>query len=439
MGKGGGGGGGGSTQIKPTGIVSVNQPDVNYSINQAMGLSDWLSRFLGSDMNLSNWATNIATGGAPGTQAAVSAQDWALGKTATRPGATQTYGGVQSGSLIDQVLQTILQERAATGQIAPIQQNLQALYGQETGQAGWDWTTGQQLLGQGQDMVGQGEQMLQQATTGTGLYPSQQAMIDAQVNAAQNQMRQNLGTMGLGTSTMGAELGGQIGLQGAATAGQLVQQNIAAAQQQQQLGLSQEQVAQQQFQLGAAMQQIAQGNLQLQGGLAETYFNELGKIATQYQGLQAQAWSEAMQSKAVVSQLLQNIAQFEEVQLGGEQQFLQASEANANVSVNQASINAGVQERNQQAQQQGMSGLFQGLGSLFGGGGGGGGLGGLFGGGAAGGAIDALGTLGDEGLIGSMGLGGLGSGIGGALSAIGGTAIGGTTIGGIASALTAAF
>jgi hypothetical protein len=343
--------------------------------------------------------------------------------------------------LIDQALQAMQGEKAATGQLAPIASALQGLYGQEQGQMGISEAQRAADQARANALSQQGDVMLGQATTGTGLYPSQQAMIDAQVNAAKNTLAQNLGTMGLGTSTMGAELGGEIGLQGGATAGQLVQGNIAAAQQEQQLGLSAQQVAQQQQQMTEAFTQIAQGNTALQAGVQQQLFTQLGAIATQHQALQAQTFQEAMMGQGMVGQLMNSMAQAWGAQLGGEQQFLQASEANANVSVSQAQLQAGINAQNQQAASAGMGGLFQGLGALFGGGGGGGGgllggLGGLLGGG---GGAASLGTLGGAEAATAAGVGGggllgsLGGAIGGAVSGIG------SGIGAVASALTAAF
>lgn len=274
---------------------------------------------------------------------------------------------------------------------------------------------GTQLFNEGQGMIApanatieQGNQMVNQATTGTGLYPSQQAFVDQATKSQQAAIQQQMASEGLTSSTQNAQLQGQAAQQGAATAGALIQGNIAAGQAQIGLGDQQLSLAENWSQLGVATQQAA--------------ISAITTMASQSAGLQAQAWSQAMQGYGMIGQFLQtSMAGFGESNQGlGEE--LQASET-------QAQINAGVAAQQAQASSSGMSSLLGGVGQLLGGGQGGSGgligsLGGLLGGAgggiAAGGAATAAGASAIGAIGGAAGAaGGAGAGISAAATAIG--------------------
>lgn len=266
---------------------------------------------------------------------------------------------------------------------------------------------GTQLFNQGQGMIpmanstiAQGNQMVNQATTGTGLYPSQQAMVDQAVTSSQAAIQQQMASEGLTSSTQNAQLQGQAAQAGAATAGALIQGNISAGQSEVGLGNQQLNLAENWSQLGVATQQAA--------------ISAISNMATQSAGLQAQAWSQAMQGYGMIGQFLQTaMTGFGESNQGLAQEL--------SASTSQAQINAGVAQQQAASSSQGMSSMLGSLGSLLGQGSSLiGGLGGLAGAGGA--ALSAGGVA--AGAAGGLGAvagaaGGAGAGISAAVTAIG--------------------
>jgi hypothetical protein len=209
-------------------------------------------------------------------------------------------------------------------------------------------------------------------------------MIDSQVNSERAMMNQRLAGMGLGNSTMGTELNAEIGLQGAATGGQLEQGNIQLLQGEQGL-----------LQAGDTqvhnMQKDVFGQQAIMQGQQQSIFNQFGQMATQSQAVQTELFNQAMQGYGMVGSFLNNALAPYGMSMQGYGQQLQAE---AQSAANATSLLTS-QMQSQSSQAGMMGGLFQGLGSLFGSGGGGGGilgsLGGLFGGGSA--AIGAAGGI----------------------------------------------
>jgi hypothetical protein len=258
-------------------------------------------------------------------------------------------------------------------------------------------------LNEGQSILGQGQGMVNQATTGTGLYPSQQAMVNQAVQSQQAAIQQQMASEGLTSSTQNAQLKGQAAQQGAATAGQLIQGNIAAGQAQENVGISQENVgisqegvAQQQEQLGLGLGQLAQGFTQLGAATQQAAIGALATMASQSSQMQTNLWTEAMGGYGMVGQFLQTALAGFGASTQALQQYTQASETQQQLQF-QAQASAA------QASNSGMSSMLGGLGQLLGGGSGGGG-----------GLIGSLG-----GLLGGAG-GAAAAGIGGAASAAGG-------------------
>ena len=265
---------------------------------------------------------------------------------------------------------------------------------------------GTQLFNQGQSMIpgaqwliNQGEGMVNTGMTGTGLYPSQQAMVDQATKSQQAAIQQQEASEGLTSSTQNAQLKGQAAQQGAATAGALIQGNIQLGQSQIGLGQAQMSLAENWSQLGVATQQAA--------------IQAITTMASQSAGLQGQMWTEAMQGYGMVGQFLQSA-------MNGFGESSQSLGLELSASTAQAQLNAGIAQQQAASSNQGMGSLLGSLGSLLGGSGGGGsgGLGGLIGGlggAAAGAGLSAAGAAGAGGIAaGAAGVGG-----GAALTAIG--------------------
>jgi hypothetical protein len=269
---------------------------------------------------------------------------------------------------------------------------------------------GTQLYNEGQSLIpfanatlAQGNQMVSQATTGTGLYPSQQALVDQATKSQQAAIQQQMASEGLTSSTQNVQLQGQAAQQGAATAGALIQGNIAAGQAEIGLGDQQLSLAENWSQLGVATQQAA--------------ISAISNMATQSAGLQQQAWSQAMQGYGMIGQFLQTA-------MAGFGESSQSLGLELSASTAQAQLNAGVQAQQAQSSSSGMSSLLGSLGSLLGGSGSGGSggligsLGGLIGGAGAGAGIAAGGAAAAAG-AGGVAAGAAGIGGGAALTAIG--------------------
>jgi|SRR5271166_6238250 len=226
---------------------------------------------------------------------------------------------------------------------------------------------------EGTKLINQGESMLTQATTGTGLYPSQQAMIDEAVSSEKTNLSSALGGAGLGKSTQLTELQSEADLAGAATGGQLVQQNITAAQQQIALGQASQK-------LSLAGQTLTQG--------------EQAAIVQELQSLQTNFWTEAMQGYGALGSIIDSAGKSYGISLSAYNDVLQSEEANAanQTELAKAQLSADTSSSNS---------LMGALGSLFGQGGSGssllGSVGGAIGGGtaAAGSAAGTIGAVAD--------------------------------------------
>jgi hypothetical protein len=276
---------------------------------------------------------------------------------------------------------------------------------------------GQGIFNQGQGAFNTGTQMLNQARN-KGLFPAQQAEINQAVASQQAALQQQLGSEGLGQSTVAKQLAGQVKLSGAAAAGQLIQGNIQLAEGEQGVGLEGEQLGFQGEQLGTQVNQAL--------------YNEFAGIASQNAALQQQTWNEAMQGMGAFGTMLNATLQPFGYSMKTQEDVLQAN-------VSEADLQAKMSADQAQAAQQGFSSMMGGLGALFGQGGSGGsggilgGLGGLLGGGSGGlgAAAGGWGANIAEG-VGGTALAGSG-GLGGAIGGLGGS------IGGLISALGAVF
>lgn len=408
MGKGGGG---------SSGTPQINIPP---ALGSSGGLYDQVfnplgtfgTEQLGGLNSQANWAANLATGGnALGTNGSLPANGLLSdsGAQIYSPFTTTSgAGGAGTNSLLGPFLS----------------QQQQGIQGLEAGTI-----TGEKLLKQsnregkgllssvgglfneGNTLVGTGQQELQQATTGSGLFPSQQAEINQAVQSQQAAIQQQLSNEGLGSSTVKAQLQGQAKMSGAAAAGQLIQGNIQAAQQTISLGQTQYGIAQQQTALGQEAQKIS---LAAQEALS-TQFQAISQMSG---AEQAQLWSEAQQGYGTLGQMMNTTLNAFGYSMKTQEDVLQANEQ-------EAQIQAGIQSQQAQMAQQGASSMFGALGSLLGSGSGG-----------SGGLLGGLG-----GLLGSAGTSAVGAGGAGAFSgAIAGGASAGTgLIGSIGSALGALF
>jgi hypothetical protein len=218
-----------------------------------------------------------------------------------------------------------------------------------------------------------------------GLYPAQSAMIDAQTQAAQAATQQQLANMGLGASTQGTLLSGELAQQGAAAKGQLIQQNIQEAQAATALGQSAQQVYQQYLQLGQSAQNVAQNWTKL--GMGEqaismqeqqNQFSQFQQVAAQFAQAQSQFWTEGVQGMGMLGDMFKNVLSAYGLEANTLKQETDAS-------LQQAALDAQVEEASMKSQADASSSLFSGLGSLLGG------LGGA--GAAAGGGGSAIGGI----------------------------------------------
>lgn len=447
------GGGGGSVKM-PSGLGQIMKGGSNL-------LADYSSQLYAAPLGMANWAADIATGGnfvpstatGPGSNLfhGISAAGYP-GFTAGQSGMGTTGGGSAGssawgnnsllGPLLSQAWDAIKNQEAnantVPGMIGSANQAASTADAQSQGlynTGDWLMNNGVDMVGQGRGILGQGQQMVTDATTGTGLFKSQQAMVDQATKSQQAAITQQLASEGLSGSTMNAQMRGQAAQQGAATAGGLIQGNIAAGQAQEQVGISQEQagmsqeqVAQNNYNLAQGAQKIALGNRSLAAGEQQALSSELANIASQSSAIQQGMWNESVQGYGVLGQLMNTT--------------LSAYGVSTNVAAVEGNVSAGqasAQNAAASAGSQGFSSLLGGVGSLLGGGGGGGGgLGGLLGG--AGAAL--TGGSGIGGLSGVAGLGSgagvLGTSVGGALGGIG-SAIGGAgsaIVGGIGTVLS---
>jgi hypothetical protein len=432
----GGGGKKGGSSGGQTSTPSLNiPPGLLQSLSSESGLGSFGTSLFNPLASMTNWASNIATGGAStpiapsqetmiqtgpsitiGTGGPPGHDQWStsfdpqtgqITFTNSQTGGTfqQWYGSPQAQQYIPaaqlDAWGKLYQNRGATsagGTNAGMGPQLDAAWNQILSIPGLEaqtqaftnteTTQGNTLFGQGETLYGKGVTMLDQATTGEGLFPSQKAFVDQAVAAEQANAQQTLEAEGLGTSTASAVLKGEAQQQGAATAGQLVQGNIAAADQTIAAGQNQINLAQTAQKLALAGQELSLGETQTMAQLAL--------------GFQGQMWQEAIQGFGTIGQIMSAVGNIYGIDVSGYSAIM-----NAGVSVQQ--ITAQQQEAQAQLAAQAASSQGQGLGGLFssllgGGGGGGGGLGGLFG---------SIGGL-------------FGAGAAGTGAAVGGSAIAGT-------------
>lgn len=282
---------------------------------------------------------------------------------------------------------------------------LQSEAGTEFGNAQGEFgTAGTELSNAGTEFA-YAQQLQQELQRNKGLFPDQQALIQAQVNAGQNQTAQQLASQGLSQSTMGKELASEIGLQGAATGGQLIQGNLGLVNQAYGTANQAYSTANQAYSTANQANQIAN----LANGTALSgqgqFFQELASIGQQSLTAQSEFFQQAMSGYGGAGAALQNVLNPYGYQLQDYGSIISGSLGNAQIM-------AGLQNTSTQAQASGLSGLFSGLGSLLGGSSSGGGLLGGLGLSSAGGGLAGVGSA-----IGS-GASGLISGIGSAIGAL---------------------
>lgn len=353
---------------------------------------------------LANWAANIASGGNIQTAGTVpfngllpggGTQTFAPFTTTGTTGGTGLNPFTGAGGTGGQSFLSGLNAQQLGPFLANTVQNLINAQG-----------TTETMAGQGANELASGNQMLAQALGKTGLFPSQEAMIQQAVKTQQTQIGQQLAGEGLGNSTLLQSLKGQAALSGAATAGQLVQGNIQLAQTEQQMGSSVEQAV----------------------------YNQFANIASMSTALQQSMWQEAMTGYGELGNFMNGTLNAFGYSLKTQEDVLQANIAHAGNQVQLAQVNAEAQS----AQAQGFSQMLGGLGQLLGtssGSGGGllGGLSGLLGGGggAAGAGLGAAFSGGDIGTL----AGALSSIGGGSAAAAGGAGAAAGAGGGLLSGL----
>jgi hypothetical protein len=388
------------------GATHVNLPtNISKDANQGAAIGNFASNIFPSILSMTNWASDIATGGnAQGASGTISSGFVAGNDDFRVQGGTPTAftsgpgGGQESTVSAGQV--TSQQQAAQNAQDSLLGPFLTEAWGQ----VGQGKALQQELNIQAGQEQAQGNTMIKDAMTGDGLFPSQRAMIDQAVTAEQAAVASQLGAEGLASSTAAPILKGEVAQQGAASAGQLVQGNIA---------------------LGQASQKLAQGAEALSA-------QEQAALEQEAQGLQKQSWDEAMAGFGALGNMITSALSGFNLSLSGLSQYTQAEIASAGNATSAANA-AGAQSASA------FQTLGSGLGSILGGGSGGGGLlgslGGLFGGGGStiAGAVGAdAGAFGGISAVGSSIAGGAGAAAGGIGSALG-------SIGGIVAAIGSIF
>ena len=220
-----------------------------------------------------------------------------------------------------------------------------------------------------------------------GLFPNQQALIDAQTKSAQAAITQQLANEGLSGSTQAAELTGEIGQQGAAEAGQLIQGNIGLAQNWNTIAQGWNNVAQNWNSVAQNWSKLGMGEQTLGMAEQEQMFSMFSQIANQNAAVQSQMWSEAMQGFGMLANFIDANLKGYDLSIQGNADILQANIAQAQMQTN-------LDIASMQQQSSSSSSMFGALGSLFGSGGA---IGGLFGGGAG-----AAGAAGGSSLVGGI-------------------------------------
>ncbi|HTD17832.1 MAG TPA: hypothetical protein VK673_21795 [Chthoniobacterales bacterium] len=363
-----------TTQFNPqTGQVTLTNTMTGEQMMEGVTspqLQSWFANQGGGPQTLQQWTQQWqqATGGTGTSGGGVSTGPFGPGGPNTGSNPMLAGGGNNWGPQLN----------AAWDQIEGIG-NLEA----ETGA----WTREQQL--QAGQLYGEGQKMLRQATTGLGTYPSQTAWINQGVSSEQASLQQQLASEGLGSSTAAGVLKGEAAQQGAATAGQLIEGNISAAQNQ--IALSQ------------ASQKLALGGQELSLG-------ENTAMAQLSLGFQQQMWSQAMQGYGAMGSLMSTLGNLYGIDIQGYSNLLSSH-------LQMAQLQAQVQEADAGLQAQGAASMGSGLGSILGLLSGGGGAGGGAGGGGGGGLLGGLGSL-------FGGIGGTTAGVGG-LSALDSSVLGG--------------
>ena len=320
------------------------------------GAFEPLGTFGGEEMmglgNLANWAGNIATGGNVQTGGSMP-DSGLLGGGATQffspftSGGGSFGGGGSGGAPGTQSFLSGANPATLGPFLANSVQNLMNAQG-STGMLG------QQAAYE----TNKGDEMMTKATTGSGLFKSQQAEVNQAVQTQQSQVAQQLASEGLGNSTLKASLQGQAKMSGAAAAGQLIQGNI----------------------------QLAEGEQQLGTAAQQALFNQFSSIASMSASLQSQMWNQAMQGFGEMGQMMQQTVNAFGYGLQTQQDIEQTATQNASLQAQTNATNAGI--ASQQASSS--ASMFAGLGQLLGGSGGSGGLlgslggslGGLLGGGS---------------------------------------------------------
>jgi hypothetical protein len=361
-------------------------------------LANYENQFLNVPYSLGNWASNLATGGNAQQAQAVTGNNMTTpeydyqglntyspfgssgglgGSSASLPLGTAPMGGgsgglgagssSELGPFLSEALGGLSGEQSATGQLPGVISSM----GNTAASLPGLGSAFQSGMGTTMGGINSEESALQAAVNSkSGVTPQQQAEVEAQVNSGQSALKQQLAAMGLGSSTMGTELGSEIGLQGAATEGQLQQGDIGLLQAEQGLQIQGNQA---QLQGGLQTAQEELGAQSLQATALGQLYNQYQGISQQGQQLQQQTWNEAIQGYGLASQFLQNSIAPLELNLQGNQDIEQVMEGNA---ANSTSVFGDELQADNGKNAAGYGSILSGIGSLVGsayGSGGGGG------------------------------------------------------------------
>ena len=310
-------------------------PQIGQIGADTQALGQYESQFINEPWNLGNWAMNIATGGtgpqvSPGGVETFGGGGAGVGAGGGTPGGGSApfgslpgiLGGFSAGE--NAAWNTALTAPTGSGDIQPQLNLAKQGSAQDTSYAGHLYNRGQWLT------------------------PQQEAMINQQTKANEEQVAQQEGTMGLTGSTQAAQLAGETALAGEATKGQLQQGNM--------------QIAQGWDAAAQNWQRVAQGFMALGMSEQNQAFNQFTSIAQLSSAEQAQMFQEGTAGYQLMQTFMGAVLQPYGISLQAFNAILQANTAQVGDQVN---LQSSAISADQSGQNQVVSSLGQVLSSII--------------------------------------------------------------------------
>ena len=202
-----------------------------------------------------------------------------------------------------------------------------------------------------------------------GLFPDQEAMVDAATTAAKAQTTQNLANMGLGSSTQAAMLGGELEQQGAAQKGQLIQGNIQLEQAYDQLAQGWQQTAQNWQSLGQNWAKLGVGEQEISQQVKDDTFNMFQGISQQYGAAQNTLWQQALSGYGLLNSFVNSLLGVYGQSTNDFNALISAATAGATNQTNLEIAQMRDLQQNQSSMMSGLGSILGSVGGLIGGGG----------------------------------------------------------------------